>query len=80
MTTLDRDSNNVTWHLNKANLTSAVLYAFFGLRLLYIAWRSDSKSSQKKEIEEVCLLWITPASDLHVFCSVFVDVDVTLCF
>ncbi|KAE9451197.1 hypothetical protein C3L33_16916, partial [Rhododendron williamsianum] len=31
----------------------AVLYAFFGLRLLYIAWRSDSKGSQKKEIEEV---------------------------
>nr|GMD36178.1 GDT1-like protein 4 [Ipomoea batatas] len=31
----------------------AVLYAFFGLRLLYIAWRSDSKASQKKEIEEV---------------------------
>ncbi|KAG6750956.1 hypothetical protein POTOM_045471 [Populus tomentosa] len=31
----------------------AFLYAFFGLRLLYIAWRSDSKSSQKKEMEEV---------------------------
>ncbi|KAL0725203.1 hypothetical protein Bca4012_039802 [Brassica carinata] len=32
----------------------AVLYAFFGLRLLYIAWRSsDSKSHQKKEMEEV---------------------------
>lgn len=32
----------------------AVLYAFFGLRLLYIAWRSsDSKSNQKKEMEEV---------------------------
>ncbi|KAF8646451.1 hypothetical protein HU200_065841 [Digitaria exilis] len=31
----------------------SVLYAFFGLRLLYIAWRSDSKASQKKEIEEV---------------------------
>ncbi|RVX07219.1 GDT1-like protein 4 [Vitis vinifera] len=30
-----------------------VLYAFFGLRLLYIAWRSDSKASQKKEMEEV---------------------------
>ncbi|PIA29830.1 hypothetical protein AQUCO_05800122v1 [Aquilegia coerulea] len=30
------------------------LYAFFGLRLLYIAWRSkDSKASQKKEMEEV---------------------------
>lgn len=33
----------------------AVLYAFFGFRLLYIAWRStDSKSNQKKEMEEVC--------------------------
>ncbi|KAJ9546036.1 hypothetical protein OSB04_025743 [Centaurea solstitialis] len=31
-----------------------ILYAFFGLRLLYIAWRSkDSKASQKKEMEEV---------------------------
>uniref|UniRef100_A0A2P2K2Q0 GDT1 family protein n=1 Tax=Rhizophora mucronata TaxID=61149 RepID=A0A2P2K2Q0_RHIMU len=36
------------------NGAATVLYAFFGLRLLYIAWRSDSKSSQKKEIEEVC--------------------------
>ncbi|KAB1200875.1 GDT1-like protein 3 [Morella rubra] len=35
------------------NSAATVLYAFFGLRLLYIAWRSDSKSSQKKEIEEV---------------------------
>jgi len=33
--------------------SNAVLYAFFGLRLLYIAWRSDPKASQKKEIEEV---------------------------
>ncbi|KAL2330186.1 hypothetical protein Fmac_017767 [Flemingia macrophylla] len=33
------------------------LYAFFGLRLLYIAWRStDSKSSQKKEMEESFIL------------------------
>lgn len=32
-----------------------VLYAFFGLRLLYIAWRSNSKASQKKEMEEVCM-------------------------
>ncbi|MFS7963181.1 putative Gdt1 family protein [Helianthus anomalus] len=31
-----------------------VFYALFGLRLLYIAWRSDSKASQKKEMEEVC--------------------------
>ncbi|CAA3010792.1 GDT1 4 [Olea europaea subsp. europaea] len=30
-----------------------ILYAFFGLRLLYIAWRSDAKASQKKEMEEV---------------------------
>ncbi|XVF06960.1 hypothetical protein REPUB_Repub06bG0096100 [Reevesia pubescens] len=35
------------------NSAATVLYAFFGLRLLYIAWRSDSKASQKKEIEEV---------------------------
>ncbi|KAG4937271.1 hypothetical protein JHK85_052190 [Glycine max] len=36
------------------NSAATVLYAFFGLRLLYIAWRSsDSKSSQKKEMEEM---------------------------
>ncbi|KAG2325309.1 hypothetical protein Bca52824_008037 [Brassica carinata] len=36
------------------NSAATVLYAFFGLRLLYIAWRSsDSKSHQKKEMEEV---------------------------
>ncbi|CAI9295504.1 unnamed protein product [Lactuca saligna] len=35
------------------NSAATVLYAFFGLRLLYIAWRSNSKSSQKKEMEEV---------------------------
>ncbi|XP_024990267.1 GDT1-like protein 3 [Cynara cardunculus var. scolymus] len=35
------------------NSAATVLYAFFGLRLLYIAWRSDSKASQKKEMEEV---------------------------
>ncbi|URE01098.1 P21-Rho-binding domain [Musa troglodytarum] len=35
------------------NSAATVLYAFFGLRLLYIAWRSDSKTSQKKEMEEV---------------------------
>ncbi|URE23630.1 hypothetical protein MUK42_17477 [Musa troglodytarum] len=34
------------------NSAATVLYAFFGLRLLYIAWRSDSKTSQKKEMEE----------------------------
>ncbi|KAF9597055.1 hypothetical protein IFM89_015246, partial [Coptis chinensis] len=34
------------------NSAATVLYAFFGLRLLYIAWRSDSKASQKKEMEE----------------------------
>ncbi|CAL9103432.1 unnamed protein product [Musa acuminata var. zebrina] len=38
-------------HTNSA--ATAVLYAIFGLRLLYIAWRSDSKTSQKKEMEEV---------------------------
>ncbi|KAF3795985.1 GDT1-like protein 4 [Nymphaea thermarum] len=37
-------------HTNNA---ATVLYAFFGLRLLYIAWRSSSKTSQKKEMEEV---------------------------
>ncbi|KMZ66409.1 GDT1-like protein 4 [Zostera marina] len=38
------------------NSAATVLYLFFGLRLLYIAWRSDSKTSaasQKKEIDEV---------------------------
>ncbi|XP_068655220.1 GDT1-like protein 4 [Aristolochia californica] len=36
------------------NSAATVLYAFFGLRLLYIAWRStESKASQKKEMEEV---------------------------
>ncbi|KAI4304202.1 hypothetical protein MLD38_039749 [Melastoma candidum] len=35
------------------NRAATVLYAFFGMRLLYIAWRSDQKSSQKKEMEEV---------------------------
>ncbi|KAF0921168.1 hypothetical protein E2562_039218 [Oryza meyeriana var. granulata] len=39
-----------------APISSFVLYAFFGLRLLYIAWRSDSKASQKKEIEESFVL------------------------
>ncbi|KAI3932373.1 hypothetical protein MKW92_037648 [Papaver armeniacum] len=34
------------------NSAATVLYAFFGLRLLYIAWRSE-KANQKKEIEEV---------------------------
>ncbi|KAL6516903.1 hypothetical protein OROHE_018191 [Orobanche hederae] len=38
-------------HTNSA--ATGFLYAFFGLRLLYIAWRSDSKASQKKEMEEV---------------------------
>lgn len=35
------------------NSAATVLYAFFGLRLLYIAWRSGSKASNKKEMEEV---------------------------
>jgi len=35
------------------NSAATVLYLFFGLRLLYIAWKSDPKGSQKKEIEEV---------------------------
>ncbi|KAL9234874.1 hypothetical protein vseg_009692 [Gypsophila vaccaria] len=35
------------------NSAATVLYLFFGLRLLYIAWRSDPKGSQKKEMEEV---------------------------
>jgi hypothetical protein len=33
---------------------AAVLYAFFGIRLLYIAWKSSSAVSQQKEFEEVC--------------------------
>ncbi|KAM0066921.1 putative Gdt1 family protein [Helianthus debilis subsp. tardiflorus] len=41
------------WQTSKLLFENAVLYAFFGLRLLYIAWRSDSKASQKKEMEEV---------------------------
>ncbi|XP_035841789.1 GDT1-like protein 4 isoform X3 [Helianthus annuus] len=36
----------------QTNNAATALYAFFGLRLLYIAWRSDSKASQKKEMEE----------------------------
>ncbi|KAL6988839.1 hypothetical protein U1Q18_014591 [Sarracenia purpurea var. burkii] len=35
------------------NSAATVLYAFFGVRLLYIAWRSGSKASQKKEMEDV---------------------------
>ncbi|GAV90819.1 UPF0016 domain-containing protein/PPR domain-containing protein/PPR_2 domain-containing protein, partial [Cephalotus follicularis] len=35
------------------NSAATVLYAFFGMRLLYIAWKSDSKASHKKEMEEV---------------------------
>ncbi|KAL7603747.1 hypothetical protein Lser_V15G18958 [Lactuca serriola] len=35
------------------NSVATVLYAFFGLCLLYIAWRSDSKASQKTEMEQV---------------------------
>lgn len=35
-----------------------VLYLFFGLRLLYIAWKSDPKGSQKKEMEEVRVLFL----------------------
>ncbi|PPD84204.1 hypothetical protein GOBAR_DD18855 [Gossypium barbadense] len=35
------------------NSAATVLYAFFGLRLLYIAWRADTKGSQKKEMEEL---------------------------
>ncbi|GJN25133.1 hypothetical protein PR202_gb12923 [Eleusine coracana subsp. coracana] len=34
------------------NSFATVLYLFFGLRLLYIAWKSDPKGSQKKEMEE----------------------------
>jgi putative Ca2+/H+ antiporter (TMEM165/GDT1 family) len=30
-----------------------VLYTFFGLRLLYIAWRADPNSTPQKELEEV---------------------------
>ncbi|KAL6662235.1 hypothetical protein ACP70R_000094 [Stipagrostis hirtigluma subsp. patula] len=35
------------------NSAATVLYLFFGLWLLYIAWKSDPKGSQKKEMEEV---------------------------
>ncbi|TVU25508.1 hypothetical protein EJB05_28007 [Eragrostis curvula] len=35
------------------NSFATVLYLFFGLRLLYIAWKSDPKGCQKKEMEEV---------------------------
>ncbi|WVZ52129.1 hypothetical protein U9M48_003219 [Paspalum notatum var. saurae] len=35
------------------NSAATVLYLFFGLRLLYIAWKSEPKGSQKKEMEEV---------------------------
>ena len=46
-------------------LSYAVLYTFFGLRLLYIAWRSSSKSSQQKEFEEV---W-------RMYCIFFNSID-----
>ncbi|CAN6713929.1 unnamed protein product [Malus baccata var. baccata] len=49
------------------NSAATVLYLFFGLRLLYIAWRSsDSKSSQKKEIEEV-EEWAMRDKQLYIF-------------
>ncbi|RRT36803.1 hypothetical protein B296_00048704, partial [Ensete ventricosum] len=41
------------WTADLMKTLITVLYAFFGLRLLYIAWRSDSKTSQKKEMEEL---------------------------
>ncbi|RZR84686.1 hypothetical protein BHM03_00011556, partial [Ensete ventricosum] len=41
------------WTADLMKTLITVLYAFLGLRLLYIAWRSDSKTSQKKEMEEV---------------------------
>ncbi|GBG83125.1 hypothetical protein CBR_g36743 [Chara braunii] len=37
-------------HTNNA---ATILYTFFGLRLLYIAWKADSKGSTEKEVEEV---------------------------
>jgi putative Ca2+/H+ antiporter (TMEM165/GDT1 family) len=37
-------------HTNNA---ATVLYTFFGLRLLYIAWRADPNSTPQKELEEV---------------------------
>lgn len=39
----------------------AVLYTFFGLRLLYIAWRADPNSTPQRELEEVHPL-VTPAT------------------
>ncbi|CAI5464503.1 unnamed protein product [Closterium sp. Yama58-4] len=35
------------------NSAATVLYTFFGLRLLYIAWKADPKESAAKEMEEV---------------------------
>lgn len=35
------------------NSAATILYTFFGLRLLYIAWRADPKDTPQKELEEV---------------------------
>lgn len=56
-------------------LLNAVLYAFFGLRLLYIAWRSDPKASQKKEIEEV-MHYQFPL--VVVVCNFLIDVKIQI--
>lgn len=55
------------WDLNFVTFAFVVLYAFFGLRLLYIAWRSDSKSSQKKEMEEVWFWFSILISNAHKY-------------
>lgn len=52
-------------------ISFTVLYAFFRLRLLYIAWRSDSKASQKKEMEEVCNFYSLGAAYVSKFLSIF---------
>eukprot|EP00249_Psilotum_nudum_P001311 c13736_g1_i2 orf=222-1103(+) len=35
------------------NAAATILYTFFGLRLLYIAWKADPTNTQQKELEEV---------------------------
>ncbi|GAB2229137.1 hypothetical protein Droror1_Dr00023272 [Drosera rotundifolia] len=56
MTILSTALGRIVPNLISVKLTNSfatILYAFFGFRLLYIAWKSDPKASQKKEMEEV---------------------------
>lgn len=56
-----RNCKIISWHeaahvrpFSNQSLCAAVLYTFFGLRLLYIAWRSKSGAAPvNEEIEEV---------------------------